>query len=61
MMESLLSFKTKIEVKIPSDATLPDIIEMLNHMKINFIPDYDDKEFQEWIYTHQSWFKNGEE
>ena len=48
-------------INIPDDATLKDIIIILNHMKL--VAQTDDKrsEFQKWLYEHQHWLKSGEE
>ena len=45
---------TEQHFTIPENATLKDVIEILNKMKL--MVHLDDKGNKEWIYNHKNWF-----
>ena len=48
-------FKETVQpFKIPENASLKDIIEVLNKMKL--VVHLDDLDNKQWIYEHKDWF-----
>ena len=49
----------KLYLRIPEDATIQDIIWILNKMDLHLTVDDDDG--AKWLYEHQSWVKDKDE
>lgn len=48
-------------IKIPEEATLKELIELLNFLELTIHADSKDPDFQKWLYNHQNWITNGGE
>ncbi len=48
-------------LKIPEDASLKEIIEMLNFWELTIHPDSKNPAFQKWLYNHKNWITKGGE
>lgn len=48
-------------IKIPDDATLKEIIELLNFWELTIQSDSKNPDFQKWLYDHQDWITKGGE
>ncbi len=52
--------KSNVGLKIPDNATLPEIIELLNLVGLHFTPFLLDAAASKWIYDHKDWIVDGE-
>lgn len=50
----------RLNIKIPDNATLQEIIEMLNFCGLGCQSDDPNPELQKWLYKNKDWVKDGE-
>lgn len=50
-----------IRIKFPENATLQEIIQILNFSHYTVNVEHPDPEFQKWLYDHKDWVMSEEE